>query len=217
MKKRFIFFIVLILLLSLAVGCPDKSTNPKAGDEKGEVGEYSLQNEEESDKESKKNQENILKDKEGREGEYSLQADKNMNNKEGVASMEKGEIISQDKNYKINRGQSANFKFDDEIAVKYAVIALEEFDQVSNSDRMENFDLTRPTVHSVLANNKDDQNRKVVLVVFPHKTKNNHLAMVYLLLDQDGYFKLKERGYTTAKSEELIKRVDQEDFWVSDI
>lgn len=110
------------------------------------------------------------------------------------------------------------FQFNKTIAIKYAIAALEEFDEVIYKEKRLNkeFNLKSPFTSSIYSKTSDGKKHKVIIVCFPHKSKKNDFAVVHLILNKDGYMELWSRQYTIRKIEELLYEIqnpEESDFW----
>lgn len=109
--------------------------------------------------------------------------------------------------------ETHQFTFNREIAIKFAVIALEELD--SNSlikAELMGFDTNRPILNSTLSEDCSGTKRKVILVCFPAIQKKGH-AFVHLILNKDGYLSIHRRGYSNQPIEELLDQVKTGTIW----
>jgi hypothetical protein len=131
-------------------------------------------------------------------------------------SEEQSSIVTE--KYQITEHQPLQFDFNQQIAVKYAIVALKEFDQNTNQqEQLNNFNTKNPVVSSVIYEDQNHNEKRIVLVMFKHLNKEEHYAATRLLLNQDKYFDIKSRGYHVSDSiKKLINQLKKPAIKVSE-
>jgi hypothetical protein len=109
--------------------------------------------------------------------------------------------------------ETHQFTFNREIAIKFAVIALEELNANSLiKTNLTDFNTNRPVLNSILSEDCCRTKRKVILVCFPAMEKKGY-AFVHLILNKDGYLSIHRRGYSNQPIEELVDEVKTGIIW----
>jgi hypothetical protein len=108
--------------------------------------------------------------------------------------------------------ETHQFTFNREIAIKFAVIALEEFDAKRPFKTLTGYNTNRAVLNSILSQDCDRTKRRVILVCFPAIEKKGY-AFVHLILDKDGYLSIYGRGYSNQPFDELLDELKTGIFW----
>jgi len=109
--------------------------------------------------------------------------------------------------------ETHQFTFNREIAIKFAVIALEEFDAKSPfKTQLTGYNTNRAVLNSILSQDCSRTKRKVILVCFPAIEKKGY-AFVHLILNKDGYLSIYGRGYSNQPIDELLDELKTGIFW----
>jgi hypothetical protein len=104
-------------------------------------------------------------------------------------------------------GQKNGFDYNEEIFVKYAIVAMQEYYLESDvkSSFNENFDTMNYLTHGKTLKDCNGKKRKVVLVAFKSKTGSYH-ASVYMILNDDNFFdSIIDRGISLVTPESEIE------------
>lgn len=109
---------------------------------------------------------------------------------------------------------TVTFEFNRTIAVKYAIVALEELDAKEHRNDFGDYDPNAPLLASMPSRDCEKIERNVVLVVFAHRKFPDRFAYVYLIQDKDKLLKIHIRGYQLAPAKTLLDLpASTDDFW----
>jgi len=97
----------------------------------------------------------------------------------------------------------AEFDFNRDIAIKYAIVTLEEIDAVAKVKRFSENIQDEPIVNAIISYDKEKENSKKIVVVSFRSKKGNYYHSVTLILNKDGFLEIFDR--TESSLDDLIK------------
>lgn len=112
-------------------------------------------------------------------------------------------------------GQDGTFQYDNQIIVKYAITALEEFNAHitgTSKELKSEYELDNSTSYGRIMKDCEGEKVRVVMVVFPSKNEDGH-ASVSLTYSEDNQFgMILNREYSIQTGEEAIEGFKNSDF-----
>ena len=113
-----------------------------------------------------------------------------------------------------SKGQSVDFEFNESIAIKYAIIAMEEYEIETSQEKRdfrELYDINNPLLYGRLLNDCKNHQQRVVLVTF-NRFDGKSSASVYMFYSKDNFFtSFLDRNYSISSGIENIDGFKQYD------